>query len=87
MVVDSFYLSVIPSWISQRLESVVVYLEENRQQLFYLLGFYVVTIALFIERFMREYRVKLMIFLALISYFPSQFISFLMDNLYYQFKK
>merc|ERR1719242_2934334 len=39
-------------WILQQWESVTVYLEENRQHIFYLLGFYVINIALFIERFM-----------------------------------
>merc|ERR1719150_180765 len=39
-------------WLSQRWESLIVYLEENRQHVFYIVGFYVVTIALFIERFM-----------------------------------
>ena len=41
-------------WLSQHWETVTVFLEENRQHIFYLLAFYVVTIALFIERFMRE---------------------------------
>ena len=38
-----------------RWEAVMAYLEENRQNIFYLIVFYVVTLALFIERFMREY--------------------------------
>ena len=41
-------------WLSQQWETLTVFLEENRQHIFYLLAFYVVTIALFIERFMRE---------------------------------
>ena len=56
------------SWISERLETVavfantitfhfvyfkvVVYLEEHRQNIFYLVLFYLITFALFIERFM-----------------------------------
>merc|ERR1719430_2918061 len=39
-------------WISQKYETGLVYLEENRQHIFYLVVFYVITIALFIERFM-----------------------------------
>ena len=35
-----------------RWEAAAVFLEENRQQIFFLVVFYVVTIALFIERFM-----------------------------------
>ena len=46
--------SVSNQWLSQHWETVTVFLEENRQHIFYLLAFYVVTIALFIERFMRE---------------------------------
>ena len=41
-------------WLPQQWERVRVFLEENRQHIFYLLAFYLVTIALFIERFMRE---------------------------------
>jgi dual oxidase len=41
--------------LKQRWESVMAYLEENRQNIFYLIVFYVITLALFIERFMREY--------------------------------
>merc|ERR1719410_1479586 len=39
-------------WLPKQWETVTVFLEENRQHIFYLLAFYVVTIALFIERFM-----------------------------------
>jgi len=39
-------------WITQKWETGLVYLEENRQHIFYLVVFYVITIALFIERFM-----------------------------------
>ena len=47
--------SVSNQWLSQQWETVTVFLEENRQHIFYLLAFYVVTIALFIERFMRKF--------------------------------
>ena len=40
------------SWISEKFETVVVYLEEHRQDIFYLVLFYLVTFALFVERFM-----------------------------------
>ena len=46
--------SVSNQWLPQQWETARVFLEENRQHIFYLLAFYVVTIALFIERFMRE---------------------------------
>ncbi|XP_076054875.1 dual oxidase [Oratosquilla oratoria] len=38
-------------WILKKWDSVVTFLEENRQNIFYLFVFYVVTIALFCERF------------------------------------
>ena len=47
--------SVSHAWLTQHWERVRVFLEENRQHIFYLLAFYVVTVALFIERFMREF--------------------------------
>ena len=47
-------LSVYVPWMSKKWETLLVYLEENRQHVFYILGFYVITIALFIERFMRK---------------------------------
>ena len=34
-------------------DAVATYLEENRQNIFYLFIFYVITIALFVERFIR----------------------------------
>ncbi|XP_046679008.1 dual oxidase isoform X1 [Homalodisca vitripennis] len=38
-------------WLSRHLDCVTTYLEENRQNIFYLFVFYVITIALFVERF------------------------------------
>ena len=49
------FFSVYVPWMSKKWETLLVYLEENRQHVFYVLGFYVITIALFIERFMRKY--------------------------------
>lgn len=40
-----------PSWTVQKWNQVTTFLEENRQHVFYLFVFYVVTIVLFIERF------------------------------------
>ena len=51
----SICFSVSNQWLPQQWETVTVFLEENRQHIFYLLAFYLVTIALFIERFMREF--------------------------------
>lgn len=42
-------------WLSRRIDCVITYLEENRQNIFYLFIFYVITVALFVERFIREY--------------------------------
>ncbi|KAL1137627.1 hypothetical protein AAG570_009323 [Ranatra chinensis] len=38
-------------WILKKMDCVVTFLEENRQNIFYLFLFYVVTIVLFVERF------------------------------------
>ena len=42
-------------WWWKRWDSWVTFLEENRQNIFYLFVFYVITIALFVERFIREF--------------------------------
>ena len=41
-------------WMRKKWDALRTFLEENRQHIFYLFVFYVVTIALFIERFIRE---------------------------------
>lgn len=38
-----------------KLDSLTTFLEENRQNIFYLFIFYVFTIVLFVERFIRKY--------------------------------
>lgn len=42
-------------WITATYNAAVTYLEENRQNIVYLFIFYVITIALFVERFIRKY--------------------------------
>lgn len=42
-------------WFSRRMDCVITYLEENRQNIFYLFIFYVITVALFVERFIRKF--------------------------------
>jgi dual oxidase len=42
-------------WILVKWDTYTTFLEENRQNIFYLFLFYVITIALFVERFIREY--------------------------------
>lgn len=42
-------------WISTKWDTYTTFLEENRQNIFYLFLFYVITIALFVERFIREF--------------------------------
>ena len=54
LISHSDLFSVYVPWMSKKWETLLVYLEENRQHVFYILGFYVITIALFIERFMRK---------------------------------
>lgn len=39
----------------KKYDSIATFLEENRQNVFYLFVFYVITIALFCERFIRKY--------------------------------
>lgn len=42
------------TWIRLKWDSLTTFLEENRQNIFYLFIFYVATIALFVERFIRK---------------------------------
>lgn len=58
----SFHIDQLPledskSWTRKQWDAISTFLEENRQNIFYLFVFYVVTIALFIERFIREYSI------------------------------
>lgn len=55
----SFHIEQLPSeaskcWIRKQWDGVSTFLEENRQNIFYLFIFYVITIALFVERFIRK---------------------------------
>lgn len=56
----SFHIDQLPpedskSWTRKQWDAVSTFLEENRQNIFYLFLFYVITIALFVERFICEY--------------------------------
>jgi len=42
-------------WIMRQWDALTTFLEENRQNIFYLFVFYVITVALFVERFIRKY--------------------------------
>lgn len=42
------------NWLQRKLDCVMTFLEENRQNIFYLFVFYVITIVLFVERFIRK---------------------------------
>lgn len=42
------------AWLELKWDTLTTFLEENRQNIFYLFLFYVVTIALFVERFIRK---------------------------------
>jgi dual oxidase len=46
-------------WARKKWDALTTFLEENRQNIFYLFVFYVITIALFIERFIREFPLTL----------------------------
>lgn len=55
----SFHIDQLPpedskTWFRKQWDGISTYLEENRQNIFYLFIFYVITIALFVERFIRE---------------------------------
>lgn len=55
----SFHIDQLPledskSWTRKQWDAISTFLEENRQNIFYLFVFYVVTVALFVERFIRE---------------------------------
>jgi dual oxidase len=43
------------AWVRRQWDGITTFLEENRQNIFYLFVFYVITIALFVERFIRKY--------------------------------
>lgn len=42
------------NWMQEKWDSYTTFLEENRQNIFYLFLFYVITIVLFVERFIRK---------------------------------
>lgn len=42
------------NWFRRKMDCVMTFLEENRQNIFYLFVFYVITIVLFVERFIRK---------------------------------
>lgn len=59
----SFHIDQLPledskSWTRKQWDAISTFLEENRQNIFYLFVFYVVTVVLFIERFIREYSIR-----------------------------
>lgn len=59
----SFHIDQLPpedtkSWTRKQWDAMSTFLEENRQNIFYLFMFYVVTIALFVERFIRKCTIK-----------------------------
>lgn len=43
------------NWVQRKIDCITTFLEENRQNIFYLFIFYVITIVLFVERFIRKY--------------------------------
>lgn len=47
------------NWMSEKWDTYTTFLEENRQNIFYLFLFYVITIALFVERFIRKFKIFL----------------------------
>ena len=56
----SFHIEQLPSedtkcWIRKQWDALSTFLEENRQNVYYLFIFYVITIVLFVERFICEY--------------------------------
>lgn len=55
----SFHIDQLPpedskSWTRKQWDAISTFLEENRKNIFYLFLFYVITIALFVERFICE---------------------------------
>lgn len=50
-------------WLLQKWDCYTTFLEENRQNIFYLFIFYVITIVLFVERFIRKYSLNNLILL------------------------
>lgn len=63
-------------WLLQKYDCYTTFLEENRQNIFYLFIFYVVTIFLFVERFIREsYLTVKCVFITLLMYLIGSFYS------------
>lgn len=59
----SFHIDAVQdkyrSKIRKQWDCLTTFLEENRQHIFYLFIFYVVTIALFVERFIRKLKYRI----------------------------
>lgn len=56
----SFHIEQLPpedskNWAHKQWDALSTFLEENRQNIYYLFIFYVITIVLFVERFICEY--------------------------------
>lgn len=56
----SFHIEQLPfedvkGWTQKRWNALSTFVEENRQHIYYLFIFYVITIVLFVERFIRKY--------------------------------
>lgn len=52
--IDQLPTDAYKSWTRKQWDSIATFLEGNRQNIFYLFIFYVTTIVLFVERFIRE---------------------------------
>lgn len=52
--IDQFPIEDVKNWAQIRWNAMETFVEENRQHIYYLFIFYVITILLFIERFIRE---------------------------------
>lgn len=61
--------------IKSRIDCIVTYLEENRQNIFYLFVFYVITIALFVHQFICKFSdyFQTVYFLSITSHHPSYY--------------
>lgn len=72
--------------IKSRIDCIVTYLEENRQNIFYLFVFYVITIALFVHQFICKcsYNFQTVYFLSITLHHPSYLYYILFTNPFFR---
>lgn len=71
------------NWVQRKMDCIMTFLEENRQNIFYLFIFYVVTIVLFVERFIRELVSIVSVYFSSMNYLVCYIIFFIIFRLFF----